>query len=48
MPIRLGIADAENTLPLDKPTMAEMLRSAGYHTGMVGKWELGINKYNHR
>jgi len=28
-------------LPLDQPTMADVMRSAGYVTGIVGKWHLG-------
>ena len=34
-------------LPLDQRTLANLLRSAGYATGLVGKWHLGFSKEHH-
>ncbi len=33
-------------LPPQTQTVAEMLRPAGYHTGLVGKWHLGVSPEN--
>ncbi|EEF60857.1 sulfatase [Pedosphaera parvula] len=34
-------------LPLDKITLAQSLKKAGYATGMFGKWHLGEDKEHH-
>lgn len=34
-------------LPLDQRTIAQLLRSAGYATGVIGKWHLGFSKDHH-
>ena len=39
-----GIApgDAALLIPVDRPTLPGVLREAGYRTGVVGKWHLGL------
>ncbi len=32
---------SEHLIPADRPTVAHLLRTAGYHTQMIGKWHLG-------
>jgi arylsulfatase A-like enzyme len=48
-PNRIGITGAlmpysNNGINADETTIAEMLKSKGYHTGIIGKWHLGHHK----
>jgi arylsulfatase A len=38
--------DAPLIIPTDKPTLPAMLKKAGYTTGVVGKWHLGLGDGN--
>jgi arylsulfatase A-like enzyme len=40
-------AEGKLGLPLDQVTIANLLRSAGYATGAIGKWHLGFSKDHH-
>lgn len=40
-------AEGKLGLPLDQRTIADLLRSAGYATGLIGKWHLGFSKDHH-
>ena len=40
-------ADADLGLPVDETTIGDMMREAGYATGLVGKWHLGAREQYH-
>lgn len=55
LPVRIGLYGSDGDddlsftpthstgLPQEEETLAEVLKASGYRTGMVGKWNLGIN-----
>jgi len=48
-PNRIGISGAlmpysKNGINAEETTIAEVLRTKGYHTGIIGKWHLGYQK----
>lgn len=53
-PDRVGVPGVIRTRPEDSwgyldptvPTLADVLRAAGYHTALVGKWHLGLESPN--
>lgn len=36
--------DAALIVPTDEPTLPKIFKQAGYHTGIVGKWHLGLGE----
>jgi arylsulfatase A-like enzyme len=40
----LGTGNEKVGLPASHPTLPSLLRAAGYHTSLVGKWHLGISQ----
>ncbi|MBN1421266.1 MAG: sulfatase [Planctomycetes bacterium] len=44
---RMEVPENVTKLPLDRKTIADQLRAAGYATGMFGKWHLGEDAEHH-
>lgn len=42
--VQFSELERRRQMPGSIVTIAEMVRAAGYHTGMVGKWHLGVQK----
>jgi arylsulfatase A-like enzyme len=42
-----GVTGRMRGLPLSERTMADLLKSAGYATGLIGKWHLGMHPQFH-
>lgn len=45
--LQRALANKEMGLPTSEITIAQVLKSAGYATGMVGKWHLGMHEKFH-
>ena len=42
-----GVPDSARGLPLSERTIADWLNDAGYATGLIGKWHLGLEDHFH-
>ncbi len=43
--IRTHVESSWGYLDPDVPTLADHLKRAGYHTSLIGKWHLGLEKF---
>lgn len=45
--LRTGVTDYVGELPLNESTIAQELRSAGYRSYLIGKWDMGFSTIQH-